>query len=52
MGSYKNQIFLRTDIVIASKLRYFGSLFGNKRSLRQNNQKFFCNSENKIEKMS
>ena len=54
MGSHKIQIFSRTDIAIASKLLYFGNLFGYKWNLAQNNNKnwFFCDSENKIEEIS
>ena len=38
MGSHKIQIFSRVDIAIASKLQYFGDLFGYKRNLPQNNK--------------
>ena len=41
MGSHKIQIFSRADIAIASKLQYFGNLFGYKRNLPQNNQKIY-----------
>ena len=39
MGSQEIQIFLSTDIAIASKLLYFGNLCGYKRNLTQNYQK-------------
>ena len=41
MGSYKIQIFSRTNLAIATKLPYFGNSYGYKRNLPQNNQKNF-----------
>ena len=50
-GTSQNLNISMADIAIASKLLYFGNVFGYIRNLPQNYEKIleiFCNSENKI----